>query len=116
MERKTQMDKFGAVALTLFALNLAFNQVVIKITAGGFEPIFGAGVRSLGGMLVLLLWMSWRDVGIALPRAAVLGATISGLLFAFEFMCLFTALDLTTVSRTSIIFYSMPVWLALFGS
>jgi drug/metabolite transporter (DMT)-like permease len=64
-------------------------------------------------MLVLLLWMSWRDVGIALPRAAVLGATISGLLFAFEFMCLFTALDLTTVSRTSIIFYSMPVWLAL---
>ena len=44
MERKTQMDKFGAVALTLFALNLAFNQVVIKITAGGFEPIFGAGV------------------------------------------------------------------------
>ena len=57
--------------------------------------------------------MSWRDVGIALPRAAVLGATISGLLFAFEFMCLFTALDLTTVSRTSIIFYSMPVWLAL---
>jgi len=57
--------------------------------------------------------MSWRNVGIALPRAAVLGATISGLLFAFEFMCLFTALDLTTVSRTSIIFYSMPVWLAL---
>ena len=113
MERKTQMDRFGAVALTLFALNLAFNQVVIKVTAGGFEPIFGAGVRSLGGMLVLLLWMSWRDVGIALPRAAVLGATISGLLFAFEFMCLFTALDLTTVSRTSIIFYSMPVWLAL---
>ena len=113
MERKTQMDRFGAVALTLFALNLAFNQVVIKVTAGGFEPIFGAGVRSLGGMLVLLLWMSWRDVGIALPRAAVLGATISGLLFAFEFMCLFTALDLTTVSRTSIMFYSMPVWLAL---
>ena len=57
MERKTQMDTFGAVALTLFALNLAFNQVVVKVTAGGFEPIFGAGVRSLGGMLVLLLWI-----------------------------------------------------------
>ena len=36
MKRKTQMDRFGAVALTLFALNLAFNQVVIKVTAGGF--------------------------------------------------------------------------------
>ena len=46
MKRKTQMDTFGAVALTLFALNLAFNQVVVKVTAGGCEPIFGAGVRS----------------------------------------------------------------------
>ena len=28
-------------------------------------------------------------------------------------MCLFTALDFTSVARVSIIFYSMPVWLAL---
>jgi len=28
-------------------------------------------------------------------------------------MCLFNALDITTVSRASVIFYSMPVWLAL---
>jgi drug/metabolite transporter (DMT)-like permease len=30
-----------------------------------------------------------------------------------EFVCLFVALDLTTVTRTSVIFYTMPVWLAL---
>tara|TARA_R110002073_G_scaffold220540_4_gene380725 strand:- start:43 stop:717 length:675 start_codon:yes stop_codon:yes gene_type:complete len=40
-------------------------------------------------------------------------AVASGLLFAFEFLCLFTALDLTTVSRSAVIFYSMPLWLAL---
>lgn len=36
-----------------------------------------------------------------------------GIVFAAEFLCLFMALDLTTISRASIIFYSMPVWLAL---
>ena len=113
MERKSQMDSFGAVALTLFALHLAFNQVVVKITNGGFEPVFGAGLRSLGAMVVLLAWMKFRGIGWRLPRAAMNGAIISGLLFAIEFMCLFTALDFSTVSRTSIIFYSMPVWLAL---
>ena len=46
MERKTQMDAFGAVALTGFAFLLAFNQVVIKVTNGGFQPVFSAGVRS----------------------------------------------------------------------
>lgn len=115
MDRKTNMDSFGAVALTVFALHLAFNQVVIKVTSGGFEPVFGAGVRSVGAMIVLMIWMSWRGVGIALPKPALPAAIISGLLFAFEFMCLFIALDLTSVSRTSIIFYSMPVWLALFA-
>jgi drug/metabolite transporter (DMT)-like permease len=30
-----------------------------------------------------------------------------------EFLLLFVALDLTTVSRTAVIFYSMPVWMAL---
>lgn len=113
MERKSHIDLFGAVALTLFALNLAFNQVVIKVTAGGFEPVFAAGVRSVGAVLLLLLWMHLRGVSISVPRKAWFGGILSGILFAVEFMCLFTALDITTVSRASVIFYSMPVWMAL---
>jgi len=113
MDRKTTMDAFGAVALTAFALHLAFNQVVIKVTAGGFSPVFAAGIRSAGAVLVLLLWMYLRGVSFRMPRAALPWALASGLLFAFEFMCLYNALDLTTVSRSSVIFYSMPLWLAL---
>ncbi|MGB5864464.1 MAG: DMT family transporter [Sulfitobacter sp.] len=113
MERKSNMDAFGAVALTAFALHLAFNQVVIKVTGGGFSPVFAAGVRSAGAVLVLLLWMHLRGVSLRIPKAAQPWAIASGLLFAFEFMCLYTALDTTTVSRSSVIFYSMPLWLAL---
>ena len=100
-------------ALVLFALNLAFNQVVVKVTNGGFGPVFLAGLRSVGGAVVLVLWMKARGVSFSLPRSSVMAGVISGALFAIEFMCLFTALALTTVGRVSIIFYSMPVWLAL---
>ncbi len=113
MERKTQIDTFGALALIAFALNLAFNQVVIKVTNGGFNPVFAAGLRSLGAVLVLILWMKLRGVSFAFARNARVWGVVSGLLFTFEFTCLFVALDTTTVSRASVIFYSMPVWLTI---
>ncbi|MGJ8627784.1 MAG: DMT family transporter [Sulfitobacter sp.] len=113
MERKANIDLFGAVALIAFALHLAFNQVVIKVTAGGFNPVFAAGLRSAGAVLILLIWMRLRGVALTVPRNAWPAGIIAGLLFALEFICLFTALDVTTVSRASVIFYSMPVWLAL---
>lgn len=113
MERKAHIDLFGAVALIAFALHLAFNQVVIKVTAGGFNPVFAAGLRSAGAVLILLIWMRLRGVALTVPRNAWPAGIIAGLLFALEFICLFTALDVTTVSRASVIFYSMPVWLAL---
>lgn len=113
MERKQHIDLFGAIALTAFALHLAFNQVVIKVTVGGFSPAFAAGLRSLGAVFVLLLWMHLRGISWQLPRPAWAAGLLVGVLFAVEFVCLFTAVDLTTVSRVSVIFYSMPVWLAL---
>ncbi|UOA27074.1 DMT family transporter [Pseudosulfitobacter sp. DSM 107133] len=113
MDRKTHIDTFGAVALILFALNLGFNQVVIKVSNGGFGPVFLAALRSVGGAVVLLVWMKARGVSFALPRSSIAGGIASGVLFSVEFLCLFIALDLTTVGRVSIIFYSMPVWLAL---
>ncbi len=107
------MDAFGAAALIAFALHLAFNQVVIKVTNGGFNPVFAAGVRSAGAVIVLILWMRLRAISLKVPRAAMPAGVLSGCLFALEFTCLFTALDFTTVSRASVIFYSMPVWLAI---
>lgn len=113
MEVKQNMDAIGAAALIAFALHLAFNQIVIKVTNGGFGPVYAAGLRSAGAVIVLLLWMNVRGIAVSLPRAALPAGILSGLLFAVEFMFLFSALDFTTVSRASVIFYSMPVWLAI---
>ncbi|MEL6451382.1 MAG: DMT family transporter [Pseudomonadota bacterium] len=113
MTRKDHIDLLGALALTGFALNFGLNQVVVKVSNGGFQPVFMAALRSIGAVVVLLAWMRMRGISVRLPRASVVGGVIAGVLFAAEFILLFNALDLTTVSRSSILFYSMPVWLAL---
>jgi drug/metabolite transporter (DMT)-like permease len=113
MEKKSQIDLYGAVALTSFALLLAFNQVVIKVTNGGLQPVFFAGLRSLGAIVCIWLWLRWRGIPLRFEKGTRVAGFAVGGVFAFEFLCLFVALDLTAVSRASVIFYSMPVWLAI---
>ncbi|MEM8536961.1 MAG: DMT family transporter [Pseudomonadota bacterium] len=113
MEKKTQIDLFGAVALTGFAFLLAFNQVVIKVTNGGLQPVFFAGLRSAGAVACIWAYLRWRGIPLQFAPGTRVAGFIMGAVFAFEFLCLFIALDLTAVSRASVIFYSMPVWLAI---
>ena len=113
--RKERMDAFGAVSLVLFGVVFGFNQVVIKIVNDGLQPVFAAGLRSLGALPLLLLWMRVRGIPIALPPGAGPSAAFLATIFTLEFLLMYTALDLTTVSRVSVIFYAMPIWLA-FGA
>jgi len=113
MDQRRDMDGFGAASLVAFALLLAVNQVVIKLVNGGIQPVFFVGLRSLGAVICLYAWMRFRGHRIGLPSGMALLALMIGLTFAAEFVLLFLALDLTSVTRTSVIFYSMPVWLAI---
>ncbi|MGR3492960.1 MAG: DMT family transporter [Shimia sp.] len=113
MERKDSLDAFGVISLTGFALILAFNQVVIAVGGDGFQPVFMAGLRSVGAAIVLAFWLWWWRINWRVPRAAWGACIALGVAFALEFIFLFTALDLTTVVRASVIFYAMPVWAAL---
>lgn len=115
MDQKRPIDASGAAALVGIALLLAFNQVVIKVTGSGLSPVFQAGLRSALACVFLLGWMKAFAKPLHMPRAALWGGVFTGVLFTVEFICIFTALDQTTVSRSSILFYSMPVWLTLAG-
>ncbi len=115
MRPRPSIDAFGAASLTLFSLVLALNQVLIAIVNGGLQPVFFAGIRSVLSALVIALLMAARGRRIAFGRRHLGPGLAIGAVFAAEFVCLFLALDLTTVTRTSVIFYSMPVWLAVIG-
>ncbi|MBD3677660.1 MAG: DMT family transporter [Rhodobacteraceae bacterium] len=113
MERKDHIDGFGLVSLLVFTLILAFNQVVIKVVNDGFQPVFFAGLRSAGAMVCIALFLWARGKKLVFTRETIPAGILIGMVFSAEFLFLFIALDLTTVARTSVIFYSMPLWLAL---
>ncbi len=113
MERKDRLDAFGGAVLIGVTLLLAFNQIIVKIVNTGLQPVFFAGLRSALAVLFVWAWLVWRKRPPRLNRAAWGPGLLMGLVFAAEFLCLFLALDLTTVGRTSVIFYSMPVWFAI---
>lgn len=113
--RKDRLDGVGLGTLVAVALLLAFNQIIVKEVNSGIQPVFFAGLRSALAVVFVWAWLAYRGL-LDRVRWADLGPGLAmGTIFAAEFLCLFLALDLTLVSRASVIFYSMPVWMGLLG-
>jgi len=113
MQQKAQMDLLGASLLIAFSAVLGLNQALVKLVNAGIAPIMQAGLRSLLAFAPVFLFaflyrrsLQWRPDTFALGLA-------NGSFFAAEFYCLFLALDVSSVARVSLFFYTMPIWVAL---
>ena len=109
-----QAGRHGHRGLVAVSLLLAVNQIVVKHVTVGLQPVFFAG-PALGPCRRV---RRRRGSGIAGSRGGSVWPTsgpglLMGALFAAEFLCLFLALDLTTVGRSALIMYSMPVWMGI---
>lgn len=113
MPRKSSLDATGAAVLLGVTLLFALNQVIIKITNQGLQPVFFAGLRSVLAVAFVIAWMRYRGISLQLTRTMLPSGLLIGTVFAAEFLFLFIALDLTTLGRASVIFYSMPLWFAV---
>jgi drug/metabolite transporter (DMT)-like permease len=111
--RKDRLDGLGLSILLGVQGLLAVNQILIKIGTAGLQPVFFAGLRSLLAIGFVWVWLVWRGRAPRLTRASLPSGLLIGALFAAEFLLLFLALDLTTVGRSALIMYSMPVWYAI---
>lgn len=105
------LDMQGFWLLLGVTLVFGVNNVLIKLGNDGLQPVFFAALRSVVAAVALAGWMLWRRIRFRfdLWRPGLL----IGAVFAAEFFFLFIALDNTTVVRASIIFYAMPLWLAM---
>ncbi|MFC3180111.1 DMT family transporter [Cypionkella sinensis] len=111
--RKERLDGVGLAALIAVTFLLAVNQIVVKEVNHGLQPVFFAGLRSALAVVFVFGWLKFRGLW-GRVRWSDLGPGLAiGSVFAAEFLCLFMALDLTAVGRASVIFYSMPLWLAV---
>ena len=112
-KKKQTIDTFGAVSLIGFSALLGINHVVIKVVNTGIQPVFFCGLRSVIAAICIIAWMKYKKMQIQFPTKEWKVGILAGVIFAFEFLCLFMALDYTTVVRNSIIYYSMPLWLSI---
>jgi drug/metabolite transporter (DMT)-like permease len=75
--------------------------------------VLQAGLRSIGGTALVLLWSRLRDVQL-LGRDGTLGwGLLSGLLFAVEFLLIYAGLALTAASRAVLFLYTTPFFVAV---
>ena len=111
--QKPRLDGTGVALLLGVQGLLAVNQVLIKLVNVGLQPVFFAGLRSLLAIGFVWAWLVWKGRPPRLRREAWGSGLLIGTLFAAEFLFLFLALDLTTVGRSALIMYSMPVWFAI---
>jgi drug/metabolite transporter (DMT)-like permease len=77
------------------------------------HPVFQVALRSTLAIFPILIYCYLTKKKINFFDGSLVAGIIAGVLFAVEFIFLFTALDYSTVTRVSLIFYTMPVWLSL---
>lgn len=111
--RKDRLDSVGLTCLVAVSVLLAFNQIIVNEVNNGLQPVFFAGLRSALAVVFVFGWLRYRGLWGRVRAADFWPGLALGTVFAAEFLCLFLALDLTLVSRASVIFYSMPVWMGL---
>jgi drug/metabolite transporter (DMT)-like permease len=91
------------------------NYAAIKIGASGVAPLFMACIRSLVACLCLLLWMEIRRIPLFPESGLVWHGLVVGVLFGAEFGCIYLGLKYTPASRSYVLVYTHPFFVALGG-
>lgn len=111
--RKSAIDAAGALMLIAFNVLLGLNQALVKLVNAGFAPVFQAGLRSVCAFVPVLAFAILMKRRLDVSDGSLPLGVLNGVLFSVEFCLLFLALDYTTVARVSLLFYTMPLWVAL---
>jgi len=107
-EARHEIDSAAAGVLALLCASWGLSQVAVKIAGEGISPAMQAGLRSIGSAVLLVLWARGRGVPLVERDRTLLPGIAAGLLFAGEFLLVFTGLTFTTASRGVIFLYTAP--------
>jgi len=99
--------------LLLLALTWGANMAFVKIGAREISPLFMAGLRSLVAAFCLYIWMKLKGIDLFPTRMILIHGIAIGIMFGVEFGLIYVGLQYTTASRTYILLYSAPFFVAL---
>jgi drug/metabolite transporter (DMT)-like permease len=106
----------GPAAFALMVLLCAIwgmQQVAIKLTLAGIDPIFQVGLRSALAAVLVLGWARLRGLRLFDTDGSLKPGLIAGLLFAVEFVCIFVGLEYIGASRMVVFLYTSPCFTVL---
>ena len=110
---KSSIDLIAAGLLVILCASWGFQQVTIKVANQGISPVLQAGIRSIGGAVLIGIWMICRREPFLKKDGTLWWGLAVGVIFAAEFMLIYWGLVFTTASRAVIFLYTMPFWTAL---
>jgi drug/metabolite transporter (DMT)-like permease len=110
---QSQLRLQPIIVLLLLALTWGANMAVIKIGAHQLAPLFMAGLRSLVATICIGIWMKAKGIVLFPSGRIVLHGMVVGLLFASEFALIYVGLNYTLASRTYVLVYTAPFFVAL---
>lgn len=86
---------------------------IVKIGLRELAPLFMAGLRSLVASACLYIWIKARGLVIFPSKRIIFHGMVIGLLFGAEFGLIYVGLGYTLASRTYILLYTAPFFVAL---
>jgi drug/metabolite transporter (DMT)-like permease len=107
------LDPFAITTLIALSAIWGLGQVAVKVVNTGLQPVFQAGLRSLLGCLLAMLWCRYRGVKLFERDGTLVAGIIVGLLFGAEFIFIYLGFDYTTISRGIIFIFFAPLVVAL---
>jgi drug/metabolite transporter (DMT)-like permease len=113
LNRKQTLDLTAMAILVILCASWALQQVTIKVASQGVSPVLQSGIRSVGAMILILIWMTVRREPILERDGTLRWGIAAGLLFACEFLLIYWGLEFTHASRAVIFLYMSPFVVAL---
>lgn len=109
------VDAFAAALMVMLTFSWGLNQVAIKVSNVGYNPMLIVLVRSAVGAALVYLWCRWRGIALFRRDGTLMAGIAAGLLFGAEFVLIFIGLDYTSAARGALMVNTMPFFVLVGG-
>ena len=113
LDRRDAIDAFAAGMMILLTLTWGLNQVAIKISNEGYNPVFLTVARSAIASVLVFGWCWWRSIRLFEHDGTLWAGILAGVMFGAEFILIFFGLDYTTAARGVLMINTMPFWVLI---
>ncbi|HEX6980850.1 MAG TPA: DMT family transporter [Alphaproteobacteria bacterium] len=110
---RPHLDATAMSTMVVLCALWGLQQVAIKVANAGISPVLQAGLRSAGAAVLIWIWAATRGIRLVDRNTPMGLAILIGVLFGAEFLLIYQGLTFTTASRSVILLYTAPFFVAI---